>query len=541
VIFSFNRRAIPQIGQVVGLIDIGTNSIRMLLVRIRPDLSYSILSHRKESVRLGEGEFPTMQLQPAAMHRAVMVCRRFVEMARAHDVDEIQAVATSATRDARNQADFLRLLRREANLVVRVVSGKEEARLIYLGVSSGIHMEDREALFLDIGGGSTEVIVGTQDEYSFLDTLQLGHIRLTLAFLEGDTDPISQDRFKELQEHVLDTAVRSLMAVKERDVDFAVGSSGTVQNLADIAARMFLGRRREPDDVLQLEHLTKVRKMLCNLPLSERSKVPGINADRTDVIIPGAAILETFMQELELSEIQVSDRGLRDGLLLDYLARQGQDHADAGISFRERSVLRLGRSLRFNEDHARRVAELSLQLFDSGVEAKLHKYGEWERELLYYAALLHDIGIALSYSGHHNHSHYFIKNADLLGFDQTEIDIMAATAYFHRKRTPRKKYSRFKRLGAFSRKRVSKLSTLLSMAESLDRSHLGLVERAKFSTPKKERAVLHLQASQHCPLELWGVAYQKKAFRNAFGRKLWVEMEGVEHPAPPVEVSAELP
>lgn len=537
MIFSFNRRAIPQIGQVVGLIDIGTNSVRMLLVRIRPDLSYSILSHRKESVRLGEGEFPSMQLRPEAMQRAVMVCRRFVEMARAHDVDKIQAVATSATRDARNQADFLRLLRREANLVVRVVSGKEEARLVYLGVSSGIHMEDREALFLDIGGGSTEVIVGNQDSHSFLDTLQLGHIRLTTLFLKDHEGSIAETQYRELQEHVRDTAVRSLMSIKEMNLDFAVGSSGTVENLADIAARMFLGRKREPDDVLRRDHLAKVRKMLCNLPLSERSKVPGINRDRSDVIIAGTAILETFMQELDLEEIQVSERGLRDGLLLDYLSRRGQERTDAGISFRERSVVRLGRSLRFDEEHARRVADLSLQLFDSAAEAKLHKYGEWERELLYYSALLHDIGIALSYSRHHYHSYYFIRNADLLGFDQTEIDIIATTAYFHRKRIPRKKYKPYKRLDGYSRKRVRKLSTFLSMAESLDRSHLGLVESAEFSTPKKKRAVLHLHASQHCPLELWGVAYQKNGFRKAFGRKLWVEMEGVKHPAPLVDAS----
>lgn len=532
MIFNRPRPSIPPSGRNVALVDIGTNSIRLLLVHINPDLSYAILSHRKESVRLGEGEYPSMELQPAAMDRAVLVCRRFTEMARAHEAAEILAVATSATRDARNRAEFQARLRREADLDVRVVSGKEEARLIYLGVSSGLHMPDRQGLFLDVGGGSTEISIGTQQEYQFLDTLQLGHIRLSMLLLADEEGPISKARYRELQDQVRDVAVRTLQQAGSYEFDFAIGSSGTVENLAEIAVRLFQDRKRQPDDELDYEDLKKVRKMLCNLPLSERANVSGMDENRADVIIGGAAIVETIMEELGIESLSISERSLRDGLLLDYLSRLGREHPDAGTSFRETSALRLGRRLKFDEEHARRVAELSLELFDSARECGLHKDGPWERELLYYAAMLHDVGIALSYSGHHAHSYYFIRNAELLGFDQTEIDIVAATAFFHRKSRPRKKHKEYRQLDKRSRRRVRQLSAFLSLAESLDRSHLGLVEGVRFSVPKKKKALLHLRAKEHCPLELWGVAYQKKAFKKAFNHSLSVEMEGVEHPAP---------
>lgn len=532
MIFNFNRSDPTQFGQTIAIIDIGTNSARLLVVRVNPDLSYKIISQRKESIRLGQGEFPSMQLQPEAMHRALLVCHRFVEMAKAKQVDEILAVATSATRDARNQAEFLRRLRREAGLEVRVISGKEEARLIYIGISSGLHLEGRRALFLDIGGGSTELIVGHQLEYDYLDTLQLGHIRLTMNFLKDDTEPISQERYQQIQEHVRDVAVRVLQKASQFELDVAVGSSGTIENLAEMAARRSQDPAEASPSTLSLAALTGLRQQLCGLPLNERRKFDGMDEDRADVIIAGAAILETIMQELKIEEIRVSDRSLRDGLLLDYLSRLGRQHPEAGSSFRETSVIRLGRSLGFNEAHARQVAGLSLQLFDSSLELEFHDYGEWERDMLYYASLLHDIGISLSYSSHHSHSYYFIQNADLLGFDQTELQIMATLAYFHRKQAPKKKYKPYRRLRKPMRKRIRKLSSLLAIAESLDRSHLSLVEEAWFSAPKKKKAVLHLNPSEHCPLELWGVDYQKQAFKKAYKRSLSVQMEGIEHPLP---------
>lgn len=512
-------------GRVVAFIDIGTNSIRLLLVRFRADQAYAIINQEKEVIRLGEGEFVDHYLQPEAMERAALVCRKFSEMAAAYDAAEIITIATSATREAENKAEFLRRLKEEAGLDVRTVSGMEEARLIHLGLASGAHLENLQTLFIDIGGGSTEVIVGGQNEYRYLDSLKLGAIRLsTLFFLPEESGPVPAERYALIQQYVRNAVVRTLQRLRQYRLDYAIGSSGTIENLADIAALNFYGRPRARDDVLRFDHLEKVIQMLCAAPLDERRKIPGINHARADIIIPGAAILQTLMKELQLKEIAVSDRGLRDGLLVDYLIRSEYVHFVQGMSVRKRSVLHLGYACGFEEEHARQVTRLALELFDTARQAGLHELGSLERELLEYAALLHDIGTFLSHSNHQAHSYYLIQNADLLGFDQNEIEIMAAVAFFHRKAYPRKKHRQYKSLSQRARAAVRVMAVFLQMAESLDRSRAGVVREACLRTEGHKKAVLEIQATQDCQLELWGIRNQLKSFKRAFGRKLIIHV-----------------
>jgi exopolyphosphatase/guanosine-5'-triphosphate,3'-diphosphate pyrophosphatase len=511
--------------KVVGFIDLGTNSVRLLLVRISSNKSYTILSQRKETIRLGEGEFERENLRPEAMDRAVMVCQKFAAMARSQGAEEIIAYATSATREARNKAHFLHRLEEDAKLEVHVISGKEEARLTYLGVASGFNMGDRQGLFIDIGGGSTEIVVGDQYEYFYLDTLKLGAIRLSMLFLDQEVGPIANKQYERICDYVRDAAIRTLQKANRYRLGMCIGSSGTIENLADIAVRQFQGRRREPGDVITYRQLKQVVETLCGLPLVDRKKVPGINPDRADIIIGGAAILDTIMGALDLSEFYVSERSMRDGMLVDYLSRMEDDGSAEDVTFREASVLRLGRSLGFDEGHARHVAHLALNLFDEAGYEGLHDLTFRERELLEYAALLHDVGMSLSYSNHQVHSYYFITNADLLGFDQTEITIIGATALFHRKRFPRKRRDpEFAALDERSQEIVKVLGTLLSIAEGLDRSHMGLVRSVGIEAVGKRKALLQIHASEACPLEVWGVEHHDKAFQRTFGRHLQVEM-----------------
>jgi exopolyphosphatase / guanosine-5'-triphosphate,3'-diphosphate pyrophosphatase len=514
----------PISARIVAFIDIGTNSLRLLLVRINPNQSYTILTDQKEMVRLGEGEFGDQFLQTEAMNRAIQVCRQFVEMARAYHAESILAVATSATREAKNKKEFVRRLQREAGVEVRTVSGREEARLIYLGVSSGFHLERRSALFIDIGGGSTELIVGNQEQYDYLDSMKLGAIRLTsLYFLPGETAPVAPERYALLQQYVRNTSIRSVQSLQEHPYELVIGSSGTIENLADIAIQLAFKRRRERDDVLTFEQLDQVVRLLCELPLEERRRVPGINPARADIIIAGAAILHTLMQDLDIRQLHISDRGLRDGLLIDYLGQSEHASMLTGISVRERSVLQLARACNFDEPHARKAAELALALFDSARAAGLHKMGEQERELLEYAALLHDVGMFLSYSSHQAHTYYLIRNADLLGFDQTEIEILATVGFFHRKKFPKKKHPQFAVLDKRSRRAVRVMSILLRIAESLDRSHTGVVQAARFNATNGKKVVLEIEAQKDCHLELWGVQNQRRVFEKAFRRKLVIE------------------
>lgn len=517
--------------RVVAFLDIGTNSMRLLLVRINANRSFTVLSDQKEIVRLGEGEYVDQFLQPEAMQRAAMVARRFAAMARAYNAEEIIAVATSATREAENQGDFLRLMKREAQLKVHTVSGREEARLIYLGVVNGVHLGDKQAIFIDIGGGSTEVIVGNQQQYQHLDSLKLGAIRLTsVFFLPGEDEVVSKARYALIQNYVRNAAVRTVQQVKSFSIDLAFGSSGTIENLADIAALNLLNRPRERDDVLTYDQLQETIQMLCGLPLEERRRVPGINPARADIIIGGAAIIDVLMQELELQELHISERGLRDGLLIDYLSRAENKQLLEGDSVRARSVLQLGRTCGVDEQHARHVADLALELFDCAKKEELHKFGERERELLEYAALIHDVGIFLSYSNHHQHSYYLIRNADLLGFDQNEITLLATAALYHRKTMPKKKHPQFAALDKKSQRIVQLFALFLRLAESLDRSHTGAVEHACLRDKKNDAILLDLQARTDCQLELWGVQAHLRAFRKVFKKDLLVEarVEGEE-------------
>lgn len=514
-------------GKVVAFVDMGTNSVRLLLVRIRPNHSFTVLNSQKETIRLGDHEFGERRLQKAAMDRAVLVCRRFAELAKVSGADEIFAVATSATREARNKAEFLRRLKRASGLEVRPISGREEARLIYLGVASGINLGRRRALFIDIGGGSTELILGDQDQVYFLDSLKLGAIRLTSEFLEDDEGAIDDEEYEAICRHVERVSVVPVRRLARRRIELAVGSSGTIESLAEIAARKFLGRRRSRDDVLTREQLRKVAKMLCALPLDRRRRVKGMNPDRADIIIGGAAILETLMDELDLDEIRISDRGLKDGLLVDYLARRGAAPHLTRLSVRERSVLQLARACQFDEKHARIVQALAFELFDSARKAKLHDYGPEERDLLGHAALLHDIGVFLSYDNHHEHTWYLVRNADLLGFDQVEVAQIAALAYFHRRSFPERGHPKLKGLGKGDRQAVERLSVLLRIAESLDRSRSAAVSHARLRAEGSKKLFLELRARRDCHLELWSAESHGEAVKQAFGRKLKVRVRTV--------------
>lgn len=508
----------------VAFMDIGTNSIRLLLVRINPNHATNVLIQLKQTVRLGEGAFDDQVLQPEAIDRAVAVSRQFASMIRSHGADDIIAVATAATREAKNQRAFVQRLQEAAQLDVRVVSGQEEARLIYLGVASGFHLEDKQAFFIDIGGGSTEVILGTQHHYHYLNSLRLGAIRLSAQFPTGAQGVVSPGKYSRIVRYVQRHAVHTLREIRTHDIDLAIGSSGTIENLADIAVRRFAKRRLQRDDVLTAAQLREVVKMLGAMPLKDRRRVPGLNPERADIVITGAAILEGFMQALDLPAIRISDRGLREGLLIDYLLRHGHASALQGLSVRQRSVLDLGRTCHFDEAHARTTARLALALFDSASAMKLHAFGNWERELLEYASLLHRIGAFLTYSNYQAHTYYLIRNANLLGFDETEVAIIAATALFHRKAIPQREHPEFAALERQAQKIVRVLSLLLRFAESLDRSHADNVRHARFRLRGDARVVLYIYAVRDCQIELWAAQKHATAFEKVLGYKLDIEV-----------------
>lgn len=510
--------------RVVAFIDIGTNSVRILVVRLNPG-SFTVLSRQKEVVRLGEGEFTKGgHLKQEAVDRTVLVCRHFVELARSQKAEQIIAIATSATRDAVNRTVLLKRLKDEAGLEVSVISGKEEGRLTYLGVSSGIHLGKRQAVFLDIGGGSTEIVVGTQTRFSFIESKQLGALRISSLFPPTDKEGrINKRTYAAMRTYIDETLVGTVQALCSFRLDCAIGSSGTIENCAEIAFRVFHPKESlERKNILEMKDLRKLLALMCPMTTEERRKIPGMNPDRADIIVGGAVILESLMESLAIDEIHASERGLRDGLLIDFLRRDEDSFPIHKMSVRRMSVLRLARLFRVDEAHANTTAKLALTLFDSGKEAHLHHLDNRRREILDYAAHLHDVGSYLSFDNHEHHSYYIIKNGDLLGFSEQEIAMMACIARYHRKYLSPSQARTIHDIDDSTIHDVRILANLLCLANSLDRSHSGVVHDARIVHLTPRKATLELDASDDCHLELWGLDLHKNDFKRTFHRTLEV-------------------
>ena len=522
--------------------DIGTNSVRLAVVEVQANGTWTTLASQKQVVRLGEGEFDRAakdapghgrgkeeehaqghSLTDAAIARGALVCARFAEVARGFGAEEIVALATAAVREAGNGEAFVRRVRELADLDVRIISGQEEARLIYLGCVSGVDLPPAQnALFMDIGGGSTELIVGDSAGYVFLDSLKMGAIRLTAEGVVDASKPVPPNAWAELQRHVRSLLVPAARAIGRAGFSVMYGSSGTAQNLAEIVAAS--SSAPAPTSLrnyeLFLPDIQAATRRLCGLTLEQRRRVPGINPERADIIIGGAAILQTVMETVGASSIRISDRGLREGIIVDRLRRDDAPAVplpkSAPDSARRRSIFQLMAATRVDEVHAAHIVHLALTLFDQWKALGLHDYGR-ARELLEYAALLHDCGFFVSHTDHQQHSYYLIRHSELLGFNDREIEIMANLALYHRKSMPRRKHAGFARLDAKTQRVIKVLSCALRFAEALDRSHLMLVkEVVNEKLAKPDRVRLTLYASADAQLEVWAAEAQAPAFEKTF-------------------------
>lgn len=524
--------------------DIGTNSVRLAVVEMQAGATWTTLSSQKQVVRLGEGEFATSakkgkksgsaparhELTDDAIARGALVCTRFAEVARGFGAEEIVALATAAVREADNGDEFVRRVRDKADLDVRVISGQEEARLIYLGVASGVDFAAKErALFMDIGGGSTELIVGDAQNYVFLDSLRIGAIRATSEFIPDPAKAITPAVWATLQTHVRSILSPAARAIAKAGFASMYGSSGTIINLAEMVAAA--NNSPVPTSFrnysLALSDLQALTRRLCGMTQEQRRRVPGINPERSDIIIGGAAILQTVMETVGAGAIRISDRGLREGIIVDRLRHASSvadEDGDDWLGARRRSIAQLVRATNVDEAHAAHIVHLSLSLFDQWKALGLHDYGR-ARELLEYAARLHDCGFFVSHTDHQQHSYYLIRHSELLGFNDREVEIIASLALYHRKSLPRAKHEHFARLDVKTQRLIRVLSCALRMAEALDRSHLALVKAVRCErVAKPERIRMTLDSTADAQLEMWAAEGQSAAFVKTFGIPLEVRV-----------------
>jgi len=420
----------------IAAIDIGTNSLHMVVVRIRPDFSFEVIDREKEMVRLGAGGLDGRALTPEAMHAALQVLSKFARLAESHAVDEIVAVATSAIREAENGGEFLHAAADQTGIRARVIPGTEEARLIHMAAVYGVNVPDDVAVVVDIGGGSVEVTRGTGPSFERGQSFKIGVIRLTERYVKSD--PLTPRDARKIVKRVEAEAGEYLDRIAKAGFDRVIGTSGTITSLGAVAAA---AEGRPADASLRNRRVTakqlrRVRKQIVATPLEERLRIPGMDPRRADLAPAGAVLLDTILQRLGADEITLCASSLREGLVLDYIAQHRKQiaQADRYPDVRRRSIVELAERCNYSADHANQVAHLSLSLFDQ--TRGVHGLTDREREWLEYAALLHDVGVHIAYDRHHKHTYYLIKNGELRGFEPDEIETVALIARYHRRATP---------------------------------------------------------------------------------------------------------
>ena len=388
----------------------------MIVVRIRPDLSFEVIDREKEMVRLGSGGLDGKALTNEAMAAALQAFSRFRRLAESHQVEEILAAATSAVREAENGGEFLDAVERETGIKPQVISGTEEARLIHLAAVYGVDVAGVSAVVVDIGGGSVEITHGSGTSLRAAKSFKLGVIRLTERYVHSD--PLSGRDERKMVRHIDEELAKYLRDIRSAGFDRVIGTSGTILSLGTVATAE---RRRATDEIRNLrvpaKQIHRLRKEVTSRSITERMKLPGLDPRRADLIVAGGVLLDTILRHIDASEITLCDLALREGLVLDYIQRNRKHIAQAGQypDIRRRSVIELAERCSYWPEHAHQIARLSLSVFDQ--TRGVHALTDREREWLEFAALLHDIGTHISYPRHHKHSYYLIKNGDLRGFE----------------------------------------------------------------------------------------------------------------------------
>ncbi|MDX2175974.1 MAG: Ppx/GppA phosphatase family protein [Candidatus Sumerlaeia bacterium] len=458
----------------IASVDVGTNSIHTIIAEVHPDGSFEVVDRFKELVRLGHEISESHGMSPRAIADGLAALVRTKSLCDSHQVDRILAAATSAVREAPNGAEFLNLVHKQTGIRIPIVTAHEEARLVHLAVARSLQFNERRALIIDIGGGSVEFIVGSQDELFYVDSVKCGVLRLSQQ--APLSDPPTRAEIERLQLHIATQCARVVEEVKQVGFDFVVGTAGTVLALLQQVEGVGRGGKLN-HAVVPRRRLEQVRDRLAALAAPERAKLSGLSAQRVDTIVPGAVLLTTIMRLFDAAELHGCVWGLREGVLIDHLERHRRTikAAPSQPDPRRRSVLALLGRCNWHEKHSRQVASLALMLFDHA--RALHGLGPAERRLLEYGAYLHDIGYVINAEDHHKHGRYIIINAGLLGFDPREVQILGALARYHRGRLPRKKDIEIEGLARADQRLVGLLGGLLRIGDGLDRTHNSIVDR----------------------------------------------------------------
>lgn len=519
--------SVAATGKRLAAIDVGSNSVRLLVAEVSADGSYRVLDDEKQTTRLARGLAKTGRLDEQAMAQSIEALGRMKTIAQGYGAERLEIIATSAVREASNRAEFLRLIRQQLQLEVEVISAVEEGQLSFSSVARHFDLRNTNAVAVDLGGGSAELVLVANGVVDGIYSLPLGAVRLTDSFLR--TDPCTPEEFARLKRHVR----RSLQPVLNR-LDFVphvmVGAGGTFLALANISMRR---RGQVYSNVggyeLNRAEVRHILDHLKDLPLRLRRNVVGLHADRADIIVAGLAVIERLMKSFHVNRLLIHDQGVRDGLLLRMAGRALRLKAvptDDGTDPME-GVRQFAAACAAEPKHAEQVARLALALFDQ-LRSPL-ELAPADRPILEAAALLHEVGNLINYEKHHQHSYHLIMHGNLRSLSPQQRELVANVARYHRRSGPKEKHENFARLGPEDRQTVRKLSALLRVADGLDRTHMQRIE-GLHCTLRPGRITVTVQAPELPEVDLWGARQKGKLYEKVFGMKLRFDWRA---PSPP--------
>lgn len=512
---------------LIAAIDVGTNSFHMVIASVNKRGMMTIKGREKVMVRLGSSGGDMKWIQPDALIRGVEALKVFAALAKTENA-KIRAVATSATREANNQKEFLDLVKTETGIEIQVISGPEEGRLTFLGVMHALPIKNQKALVIDIGGGSTETTVGHKGEVKYVQSVKLGAIRLTKQFF--DKDNVTQEDIDACRNFIKGNWAPTIKRVLETGFETVIGTAGTIQNLAIMALasknipipEIINGLAVTREDLLEV-----INKIIAAKSTAEREMLPGIDPKRADIILAGALIVEFAIINLNIQKLLISIYGLREGIVFDTVIKNQAIQEFHNMShLRYETVHNLCKVYGVDLVHAEHVKIIALQIFDE--LQGLHNLNWSERELLEAASLLHDVGYHISHDQHHKHSYYLIEHSVMPGFTNSESAIIANIARYHRKSHPKKKHDNFSPLQPDQQRIVRILAGILRIAEGIDRRQIQAVKsvKAQFNKNSINMSLYQNTANIYPDIELWGAMRRKTLLEETFSRIVNIQIAG---------------
>ena len=502
----------------IAAIDIGSNSIKLIVVDAAASNSFAVLTREREVVRLGHDTLLKGYISRAAIESSTECIKRFRSIAEARGAERIVAIATASVREANNAANFIKAIAQRTGVTVEVLSGVEEARLIGLAASHGCAKSGTRTLNIDIGGGSTELSVFNDGTPATLLSVKLGAVGLTERYLKSD--PPEANELSELRAEIRTALARPARELRDQQWKDATGTSGTILAIGNsLNDNLEKTEAAQPSEkIVDFSALTDLNASLAKLSLVERQGRASFSPQRADIIIAGGQILEGVMRALGIKSLRTCDWALREGVIIDRLRDWEEQSRPVMPDITDpklRAVHAVGKRFGYEEPHSHQVARLAEKLFDSVAQsAGLTRH---HRLLLSAAALLHDVGYHIAHESHHKHSFYLIANSELTGFSESERALIANVARYHRGSGPKERHSNFGALSPADQEAVRRLAGILRLADAFDRRH---DQRVKDIQVRRVGDLLHIKllSSLECDVEIEEANRRLQLFESAFER-----------------------